>query len=114
MKNGFTFLPSKSTCIHFRRHYLWHNISLSLGGTDIPSVNSTTHLGMIFDQKLHWCEHINNLKHSCSQKLNIIPKLAHTSYGTETTSLINIYKATIQFKLDYGAAAYNSVSSSLL
>lgn len=115
LENGFTFSPTKSYCIHFCRLYSCnHHIALSLGGVTIPTSTSTIYLGMTLDYKLQWREPINKLKHSCTQKLNIIRKLANTSYGADTTSLVNIYKAIIQSKLDYEVVAYSSASSSLL
>lgn len=61
-------------------------------------------------QKLNDKRPISALKKFCNLRLNLIRKLAHTSYGADTTSLIRIYQALIRFKYDYGAATYSAAT----
>ncbi len=115
IKNGFTFSAVKSTAVHFcRRRSCNRRVDLFLNGNRITTENSAKYLGMIFDDKLRWRDHIYQLKQSCTKRLNIIRRLAHTSFGADTTSLINLYKTTIQSKLDYGVTAYQNANQSLL
>ncbi len=113
--NGFTFSPGKSAAIHFCRLYsCMQEINLHINSIPIPTAPTATYLGLIFDSKLTWRPYLQHLKRSSTRKLNIIRKLAHSSYGAETTTLLNIYKAIIQSKLDYGAVVYSSACTSNL
>lgn len=53
------------------------------------------------------------LKNDCIQKFNILHEL-HTSYGAETSTVQNIYRAIIQSELDYGTTACSSACKILL
>ncbi len=48
------------------------------------------------------------------QKMNLLRKLVHSTYGADTTLLVRIYKTILQSRLDYGAVAYSSASPSVL
>lgn len=115
LQNGLTFSPSKSVGVHFYRiRSCSHSLELKIGTDILPHASSANYLGMILDEKLTWRPHIQRLKQSCMQKLNIIRKLANTSYGSDTSTLVSIYKTLIQSKLDYGATAYSSAKTSTL
>jgi hypothetical protein len=59
-------------------------------------------LGLIFDQRLNWKEHIKNLKPRAMKKLNIIKSLAHMKWGAEQQTLLRINKLIILPTLRYG------------
>jgi hypothetical protein len=63
--NGFQFSKSKTVCMHFCNKRAPHpEPSLRLCNTEIPVVNETKFLGIIFDSKLTFKPHIVNLKRS--------------------------------------------------
>ncbi len=76
-------------------------LHLLFGNVNLPTVASTSYLDMIFNEKLHWRSHIKNFKNQCNQILNLICKLAHSTYSADTTWLIHLYKAVIGSKFDY-------------
>ena len=48
-ENGFQFSKSKTVCMHFCNTYILHpDPELTLNGTNIPVVNKTKFLGLIF------------------------------------------------------------------
>jgi hypothetical protein len=54
-RNGFTFSPSKTCCIHFcRKHQLHADPVLYLGNIPISFVESNKFLGLHFDGSLTW------------------------------------------------------------
>ncbi len=57
---------------------------------------------------------IGQLKGTCMLKINLLRKLAHTSFVADTKTLVRILKAPPQFCLDYKEVAYSSASQSLL
>lgn len=113
---GFKFSSTKTSYIIFHkpRTKITVKSSLFLNGTKLKRCESLKILGLIFDYKLSWLPHINNLKKQCNQKLNIIKSISSTRWGADSQILINTYKALIRSKLDYGAIIYCSATTSTL
>ena len=115
LRNGLNISPSKSTAMHFCRKYKCQKtLNVSLNTTPIPLTESAKYLGLIFDNKLSWSKYVNSLKQSCFTKLNFLKKLAHTYYGSDRATQLNLYRALIRSKLDYGSPIYLSASKSIL
>ena len=70
-------------------------------------------LGLIFDSKLSWKPHLENLKKDCLLKINLIKTLAAKKWGAKQQVLCNTYKALIQSKLDYGCVVYDLVKNNV-
>ena len=99
-KNGFVFSPTKTTAVHFcRNRRCTHEINIHIENSNITSSDSVKYLGMIFDNKLCWKPHIDNLKKNCMKKLNIIKKLANTTYGSDLSPENLQYIDKIQIEL---------------
>ena len=72
-------------------------------------------LGLILDAPtLTWKKHIEALKISCMQRLNIMKAVASTNWGASKTVLRQIYILYIQSKIDYGSVVYSSAAESTL
>ena len=113
--NGFKFSPSKSECILFHRpRSRPQNPNLILNGTKIPVKTQVKFLGIIFDSKLSFIPHILHLKDKCLKALNIIKVTSHHKWGGDQQTLLNLYRAIIRSKLDYGCAVYGSARPSYL
>ena len=113
--NGFKFSMSKSVIIHFCRIRGVHpDPDLYIKGQRIPCVQETRFLGLIFDQRLTWVSHLKYLKNACCSAMNILKVLAHTSWGADRKTLLNLYKALIFSKLSYGCEIYSSATPSRL
>lgn len=114
-KIGFQFSKEKTKCVHFCRlrkpHY---DPLLYLKENTIETVQAIKFLGLTFDSKLNWQEHIQLVNTKCRQSLNILKVLAHTKWGADPKSLLMIYKALILSKIDYGSIAYSSARRSQL
>ena len=81
-ENGFKFITSKTVCIHFHQQYFFFlsfppdpNI---LGKTPINVVREAKFLGVIFDTKLTFKNHIQYLKTSCQKALDILHGVGNT------------------------------------
>ena len=106
---GLEFSKDKTSAIHFcKLRNCNKNISLHLDSKPLLPQETITYLGIIFDRKLSWKPHINHLKKSCIPRINLIRKLAHTSYGADQISLLRLYRQLIRSKCDYGLVLYAS------
>ena len=82
--NGFKFSMSKTVIIHFCRIRGIHpDPDLYIKDQRIPCVHEARFLGLIFDQRLTWVPHLNNLKINCCKAMDILKVLAHTSWGAD-------------------------------
>lgn len=114
-RNGFSFSPAKTCAMHFHKFPgMLLSPSLSIEGEVIPYKNQLKFLGMIFDPKLTWKPHISELKSSCKRSMGLLKSLASTDWGAEPLMLMNLYRALIRSKLDYGAVVYNSACETTL
>ena len=106
-KNGLSISYAKSTAIHFCKHYKCSKtLNVHLNHTSIPVSDRVKYLGVIFDNTSSWTPQIQNLKSKCFKKLNLLKKLAHTSYGSDRLMLIKLYHTLIRPIIDYGAPLY--------
>ena len=113
--NGFKFSMSKTVIIHFCRIRGIHpDPDLYIKDQRIPCVQEARFLGLIFDQRLTWVPHLNNLKINCFKVMDILKVLAHTSWGADRKSLLRLYKSLIFSKLSYGCEIYSSATPSRL
>ena len=95
-----TFVKKKRGCIC--------NPDLHLNHTPIKFVEKKKFLGLIWDSKLKFKEHVNYLRKKCFKALNIIKILSHKDWGADTNVLLQLYKSLVQSKLDYGSIIYNT------
>jgi len=88
--------------------------SLTLQDSPLPQTNSCKILGMTFDKRHTWKTHILKLKTECQARLHVLKILASPKSGAASTRLLQIQKAIIQSKLDYGSTLYGSASGTTL
>ena len=68
----------------------------------------------MFDNKLSFIPHIKALKAKCLKALDILKVLSSSDWGGDRTVLLNLYRSSIQSKLDYGSIVYGSARKSYL
>ena len=113
--NGFRFSASKTVAIRFtRRRNLEEIPVLTLNGNILPYENKVKFLGMIFDEKLTWNKHIDNLKIKVKESMNILKVVSGFSWGADKKSLLHLYDSLCRSKLDYGCQVYSSACKSKL
>uniref|UniRef100_A0A1Y1L6Q7 Reverse transcriptase zinc-binding domain-containing protein n=1 Tax=Photinus pyralis TaxID=7054 RepID=A0A1Y1L6Q7_PHOPY len=69
---------------------------------------------MLFDRELRWTKHLENLLTSSRKSLNVLRVLSHLKWGAHPKSLLDVYKALILSRIDYGCYSYSSCNSTLL
>ena len=111
-ENGFKFSTSKTVCIHFHQQYVFFpDPNILLGKTPIKVVKEAKFLGLIFDTKLTFKNHIKYLKTSCQKALDILRVVGHTDWGADRIILLCLYRSLVRSKLDYGCIVYGSKNS---
>lgn len=111
---GFQFSAIKSKFIRFTRRHSKNQLHLLLNGSPLPQVDHLKLLGMTFDQRLIWTQHIKNLKGSCMNTMNILRTLSHHQWGCDEEVLLKIYRSLIRSKLDYGCTIYSTTNKTNL
>ena len=87
---------------------------LKLDGAILPYVDEVKFLGMIFDSKLTWAKHIDDLNLKIKKSLNLLKVISGFDWGADQKSLLRIYDALCRSELDYGCQIYSSASKSNL
>lgn len=98
--SGAVLSRSKCKYIHFCRKKQCKPI-LQLGNFQLQEVNDLKILGLIFNNRYKWNNHIEHLASSLSKQLNIIKCLANRKFNCNTTILISITKSIILSKIIY-------------
>ena len=96
-KWGFKLSASKTSVVLFPRKKDT-NLNIYINKTKINLCKFAKFLGITFDQKLNWTQHINNVIDRCKKRLNI---------------LRCINKALIRSILEYGCEAFDSASNTI-
>lgn len=114
-KTGFKFSTTKTKGIHFTRktkHIVIPPIIMS--NSPILFVDSHRYLGLIFDRKLTWKNHLLKLKSETNRQTNILKALSSTNWGADRTTMLRLYQSLILSKLDYGSLIFSSAKLKLL
>ena len=85
---------------------------LTLDGDPIKVVKETRFLGLVFDTMLSFLPHIRALKARCLKALDVLKVLAAMEWGADSTVLLQLYRALVRSKLDYGSIVYGSARKS--
>ena len=105
-KTGFKISIQKSQYLVFTKKKVPNHINIQLNNNVIPNKNTIKILGMYFDKKINWIQHLKHLKTSLIRSLNIMKMLNHTTWGGYRNTIIKIHRQLIRTKLDYGATIY--------
>ena len=114
---GYKLSAEKTRAIIFYKDKRWtknEHINLLLQDSAIRFVPHVKFLGLNFDQHLNWKMHISHIKATALKALNILKKLAHTTWGADRETMLKLYKTTVISILDYGCQIYSSASESVL
>ena len=113
--NGFKFSTKKTKAMKFYKgSEPAYNPEIRMGNKRIPVAATIKFLGLTWDSKMSWEQHINSLKSRCSKDLNLLKSLTSYSWGADQETLIRLYRTIIRPKIDYGCIVYGSASSKLL
>ena len=106
--HGYTFSRNKTQSILFSRRGKRCNPSLKIYNQEIPATNSLKFLGIVFDSRLTWSNHVKKLKDQCHSPLSLLKHVSHLSGGADKKTLTTLYKALVQSKLLYACEIFSS------
>ena len=69
---------------------------------------------MIFDSKLTWKYHINDIVQKCKQPINLMKTVARKQWGGDRKSLKLLYTSLVRSRIDYGSFLYATASDTNL
>ena len=88
--------------------------TIKINGELLREDKQPTYLGVTFDDRLTWKQHINKAATKARRKLAILRKLSGTTWGASQKILKNIYQQGIRPHLEYGSAAWCPASNTTL
>ena len=110
---GFRISTLKTTAIIFtRKHGQEKLIQIKIGNEEMRFEKSVKFLGVIFDQRLTWTQHINYIVNRCNRRINLLRALSGTDWGANKRTMLMLYRTLIRSVIDYGSIAYDSASKS--
>ena len=101
--NGFNFSTKKiKTKKFYKGSETAYNPEVRMGNKRIPVAASVKFLGLAWDFKMSWGQHINSLKSRCLKDLNLLKSLTSYTWGAHQETLIRLYRTIIRPKIVYG------------
>jgi len=89
-------------------------VILKINKKDLLKEQNPTYLGMQLDRQLTLKQHIENLRSKSTKRLKLLKKLATTEWGSDKSTLRNLYLGYVRSSLEYGAALMTSCSTANL
>lgn len=86
------------------------DLNLKINNVVISRVKSHKHLGMFFNDKMTWEDHVNFISKKVSKKLGLLYK---NKNNFSRNTLIRLYKSMITPIIDYGSVIYDNVSKNI-
>ena len=112
-ENGLRFSTAKTVAVHFcRRRCSDPHLRIRLYGETIPTQPVVKFLGVVFDRRLTYVQHIKGLRDRCFKALNVLKCVARTSYGADRATLLLLYRSLIRSKMDYACFVYDCACES--
>ena len=116
-KWGLTINSRKTQAIVFlpprRRSRIRRNpsrLNLTVQHQPIRPTKQVTYLGITFDHQLTWCPHLQTVITKATNRLNLLKRLTGTTWGLNSKTIINTYKAFLRPVLTYGFTSWIAAS----
>ena len=114
---GFEFSAEKTQFMVATRQNLspYPNINIKVNGEEIRPSKSVKYLGITFNYRLSWGEHVQTVVRKANKATNVIKCLATESWTKSDRGsrfLLNIVRSLVRSVLSYGQEAFFSLSIS--
>ena len=85
---------------------------LKIDNQPLKYEDQQTYLGVTFDKRMTWRNHITKAEAKARRKLNIMRKLAGTQWGANHEILKKVYQGTVRPHLEYGSSSWMTAAKS--
>ena len=85
-------------------------LSLKYEGMQLTKEENPVYLGVTLDQRMTLEKHMQNVKEKSSRRLNIVKRLASTTWGADKDTLRQLYLGYVRSSMEYNLAL-QSISS---
>ena len=106
----FKMSPDKCALMVFTKKKITDYPLVQLDGVNIPTVTSFKFLGVTFDSKLNWKQHIDTIYNKCSRLLPLFYRLTRPTAAPSIKALLIIYKSLVRSIIDYGLIVYSTAA----
>ena len=107
-ENNLKFNVDKTKAILFTRKFKFTEPTITLNGKNIEFVNSFKYLGVIFDKKLNWNEHVKAQAKKAKAALMIGRRMVGNSWGLNPKTTHWLYTAIVRPILTYGCVIWTT------
>ena len=90
------------------------NCTILANNYQLENVTQMRILGLIFNRRYNWKNHVERLIESLSKSLDVIKCLSSIKFNCSTLSLVNVMKALVFSKIEYALPIYGYASNSIL
>lgn len=111
---GFRLSVEKTQVICFSKKRVNPTVDLRLYGQTLFQTCTIRYLGIWFDVKLTFREHIQKVMEKCKKAVNVLKCVSGFDWGATGFALRRIYIALVRSVLDYGCVAFMGASKTLL
>lgn len=112
--SGAVLSYKKCKIFHICRKHHCSSVRVNIDNTELESVNHLKILGIIFDSKNTYKYHCTELRKKLIPRLNIIKYLASKHLRIHPNTLVDITRALVLSKIDYGLPIYGWCADSHL
>ncbi|OOZ40505.1 reverse transcriptase domain-containing protein [Solemya elarraichensis gill symbiont] len=110
---GFKLSQLKTKLVVFTHRTIPKDFTIQFMNSSLPLDHHTRVLGLFFDCRLSWQIHIDYLIQKSYKIINLLRYITGTQWGCHGPTLLQLYRALMRSRLDYGSQAYNSASNSM-
>ena len=89
-----------------------NKLTLSISGTTLKKDPNPVYLGVQLDRQMNLQKHMSNTKNKAMKRLNLVKRLASSTWGSDKNTLRNLYLGYVRSALDYNISLQNISSKS--
>lgn len=106
-KWGFKVSVAKTKVVLFYKGKK-KKVDVKYRGVSLEQETKVKFLGMIFDKRMSWKDHIEYVVSKCKKKVNLLKVLSGTNWGASKEVNLLLYRSLIRSCIDYGCEVYDS------
>ncbi|KAF6217313.1 hypothetical protein GE061_001667 [Apolygus lucorum] len=105
--NNLSFNPEKTKVMHITRRRAIRDIKVYLLGTELEQVRKLKYLGVMFNNRFRWNDHVTYVCERSSRLVNALSRSAKVYWGMGSGALDVIYRGAILPIFSYAAPVWS-------